>query len=74
MVIAKAGAVAAGLTSERSGWAYYFCSLACKHTFDDPERELRSMRTRVTLALSGVLALESCAPARSSPWPPARRS
>jgi|FEC22Drversion2_1045045.scaffolds.fasta_scaffold00587_14 P-type Cu+ transporter len=57
MVIAKAGAVAAGLTSERGDRTWYFCSPACKHTFDDPERELRSMRTRVTLALSGVLAL-----------------
>ena len=57
MVIAKAGAVAAGLTSERGGRTWYFCSPTCKHTFDDPERELRSMRTRVTLALSGVLAL-----------------
>jgi Cu+-exporting ATPase len=57
MVVSKAGAASAGLTSERAGRTYYFCSPACKHTFDDPERELRSMRTRVTLALSGVLAL-----------------
>jgi len=57
MVVAKAAAVAAGLMSERGGRQYYFCSPACKHTFEDPERELKSMRTRVTIALTGVLAL-----------------
>jgi YHS domain-containing protein len=57
MVIGKAGAIAAGLTAERGGRTYYFCSPACKHTFEDPERELKSMRTRVGIALSGVLAL-----------------
>jgi Cu+-exporting ATPase len=57
MVISKAGAVTAGLTAERGGRTWYFCSPACKHTFEDPERELKSMRTRVTIALSGVLAL-----------------
>ncbi|TXL73128.1 heavy metal translocating P-type ATPase [Vineibacter terrae] len=45
------------LTSQRSGRTFYFCSPACKSTFDDPERELKSMRTRVTIALTGVLAL-----------------
>ncbi|MCK6454076.1 MAG: heavy metal translocating P-type ATPase [Alphaproteobacteria bacterium] len=53
MIVKKATA----LTSERAGRAYYFCSPACKRTFDDPERELKSMRTRVTIALTGVLAL-----------------
>ncbi len=53
MVVKKATA----LTSERAGRTYYFCSPACKRTFDDPERELKSMRTRVTIALTGVLAL-----------------
>jgi Cu+-exporting ATPase len=48
---------ATALISERGGRSYYFCSPACKRTFDDPERELRSMRTRVTIALTGVLAL-----------------
>jgi len=48
---------ATALTSERSGRIYYFCSPACKRTFDDPERELKSMRRRVTIALTGVLAL-----------------
>lgn len=45
------------LTSERAGRTYYFCSPACKRTFEDPEQELKSMRRRVTIALTGVLAL-----------------
>jgi Cu+-exporting ATPase len=45
------------LTSERGGRTYYFCSPACQRTFEDPERELISMRRRVTIALTGVLAL-----------------
>jgi P-type Cu+ transporter len=57
MMVNKAGARAAGLTAERGGRAYYFCSPNCKRTFEDPERELKSMRTRVTIALTGVLAL-----------------
>jgi Cu+-exporting ATPase len=57
MMVEKAGAVAAGLIAESSGRTYYFCSPSCKHTFEDPERELKSMRWRVTVALTGVLAL-----------------
>jgi len=57
MVVAKQAAVSAGLTAERSGRTYYFCSPSCKRTFEDPERELKSMGTRVTIALTGVLAL-----------------
>jgi Cu+-exporting ATPase len=48
---------ATALSAERGGRTYYFCSPACKRTFEDPERELKSMRTRVTIALTGVLAL-----------------
>jgi Cu+-exporting ATPase len=48
---------ATALTAERGSRTYYFCSPACKRTFEDPERELKSMRTRVTIALTGVLAL-----------------
>lgn len=48
---------ASSLTSERGGRTYYFCSPGCKQTFENPERELKSMRTRVTIALTGVLAL-----------------
>jgi Cu+-exporting ATPase len=53
MMVEKATA----LTSERGGRTFYFCSPACKQIFEDPERELKSMRTRVALALTGVLAL-----------------
>jgi P-type Cu+ transporter len=53
MVIPKATA----LKTERSGRSYYFCSQSCLNTFLDPERELKSMRKRVTLALTGVLLL-----------------
>jgi Cu+-exporting ATPase len=53
MVIEKGTA----LKSERGGRAYYFCSPACQRTFESPEAELKAMRTRVTIALTGVLAL-----------------
>jgi len=53
MVVEKATA----LKTERSGRAYYFCSPACQRTFESPEQELKSMRTRVAIALTGVLAL-----------------
>lgn len=53
MVIDKATA----LKSERAGRTYYFCSPACRRTFESPEAELKSMRTRVMIALTGVLAL-----------------
>jgi len=53
MVIPKATA----LKTDRSGRSYYFCSQSCLNTFLDPERELKSMRKRVTLALAGVLLL-----------------
>jgi Cu+-exporting ATPase len=45
------------LSSTRAGRTYYFCSVGCQRTFEAPEAELRSMRTRVTIALTGVLAL-----------------
>ncbi|MBI3772764.1 MAG: heavy metal translocating P-type ATPase [Gammaproteobacteria bacterium] len=48
---------AAALKTERGGRSYYFCSPACQRTFESPEQELKSMRTRVTIALTGVLAL-----------------
>ena len=57
MMVEKAGAAAAGLTAESSGRRYYFCSPTCKHTFEDPDRELKSMQWRVTVALTGVLVL-----------------
>ena len=48
---------ATALTTARGGRIYYFCSPACQQIFEDPERELKKMRTRVALALTGVLAL-----------------
>ena len=53
MVVEKATA----LKSERAGRAYYFCSIGCQRTFESPETELKSMRTRVMIAMTGVLAL-----------------
>ncbi len=53
MVIPKATA----LTTARGGRNYYFCSQGCLSTFLDPERELKSMRKRVTIAMTGVLLL-----------------
>jgi len=53
MMVAKATA----LRSERGARTYYFFSPACQRTFESPEAELKSMRTRVGIALTGVLAL-----------------
>ncbi len=48
---------ATALSSERGGRSYYFCSVGCQRTFEAPEAELKSMKTRVAIALTGVLAL-----------------
>ncbi|WP_454838532.1 heavy metal translocating P-type ATPase [Pseudomonas mohnii] len=45
------------LSRERGGRSYYFCSDTCLRTFESPESELKAMKTRVTIALTGVLAL-----------------
>ena len=45
------------LHTDRGRRTYYFCSSGCLRTFESPEQELKSMRTRVAIALSGVLAL-----------------
>ena len=42
---------------EVGGRSYYFCSETCVRTFEAPEAELKSMKRRVTIALTGVLAL-----------------
>ena len=39
------------------GREYYFCSETCVKTFEAPEAELKDMKRRVTVALTGVLAL-----------------
>nr|WP_253074880.1 heavy metal translocating P-type ATPase [Cupriavidus pinatubonensis] len=48
---------ATALSTERGNRKYYFCSENCLRTFESPERELKAMKTRVTIALTGVLAL-----------------
>ena len=48
---------ATALKSERGNRTYFFCSVGCQRTFESPEQELKSMRTRVAIALTGVLAL-----------------
>lgn len=53
MVVEKATA----LKTERAGRTYYFCSQSCLNTFENPEHELKSMRRRVTIALTGVVLL-----------------
>jgi len=35
---------------------YYFCSQSCADVYTAPERELKAMKRRVTLALAGVIA------------------
>ena len=42
---------------EVGGRSYHFCSETCVRTFEAPEAELKSMKRRVTIALTGVLAL-----------------
>ncbi len=53
MVIEKSTA----LTAERNGRTYYFCSPTCLRTFESPETEIKAMRRRVTIALTGVVAI-----------------
>lgn len=48
---------ATALSAERGNRRYYFCSEGCLRTFESPESELKAMKTRVTIALTGVLAL-----------------
>lgn len=48
---------ATALKTERAGRAYYFCSETCKRTFESPETELKSMKKRVAIAMTGVLVL-----------------
>ena len=53
MVVPRATA----LSALRAGRTYYFCSQGCRQTFLAPEQQLRRMRRRIGIALSGVLAL-----------------
>lgn len=40
-----------------AGRQYYFCSNGCLRTFEAPEAELKAMKRRVAIALTGVVAL-----------------
>ncbi len=53
MMVSKATA----LKTEGGGRTYYFCSPSCQRTFESPEQELKSLKRRVTIALTGVLIL-----------------
>jgi Cu+-exporting ATPase len=53
MLVAKATA----LHGRVAGRDYYFCSDGCRRTFEAPEEELRRLKRRVTVALTGVLIL-----------------
>ncbi|WP_175817031.1 heavy metal translocating P-type ATPase [Burkholderia diffusa] len=48
---------ATALSATRGNRTYYFCSQTCLRTFESPETEMKAMKTRVTIALTGVLAL-----------------
>ncbi|MEM2110217.1 MAG: heavy metal translocating P-type ATPase [Candidatus Odinarchaeota archaeon] len=42
---------------EVNGRTYYFCSETCLRIFESPEKELKSMRRRVSIAVTGAIAL-----------------
>ena len=48
---------ATALRSDIGGRSFYFCSSGCQRTFDAPDDELRRMKRRVTIAMTGVLML-----------------
>lgn len=45
------------LKKEIGGKTYYFCAESCLRSFADPEKEMKSMKRRVTVALTGVMLL-----------------
>jgi Cu+-exporting ATPase len=53
MVVDKATA----LRSEVGGRAHFFCSSGCQRSFEAPEEELRHLKRRVAIAMTGVLIL-----------------
>lgn len=53
MRISKSGAI----KKESDGKTYYFCSEECLQKFESPEQELKNMKKRVAVALSGVVIL-----------------
>jgi Cu+-exporting ATPase len=48
---------ASALHSDLGGRSFYFCSSGCQRTFEAPDEELRQMKRRVAIALTGVLVL-----------------
>jgi Cu+-exporting ATPase len=45
------------LSAVVSGRTYYFCAESCLRSFTKPEEELKAMKKRVYIALSGVVVL-----------------
>src|SRR3989337_673812 len=45
------------LKTEMHGRTYYFCSDSCLHTFVSPEKELKNLKRRVSVAITGVILL-----------------
>ena len=45
------------LNAELGGRKYYFCSESCLRVFESPEVELRNLKRRMYVAISGVLAI-----------------
>lgn len=43
--------------TELGGRMYYFCAQGCLQTFLSPEKELKNLKRRVTVALTGVLLI-----------------
>ena len=48
---------ATALRSEIGGRTFYFCSSGCQRSFEAPDEELRHLKRRVTIAMTGVLVL-----------------
>jgi len=53
MLVTKASA----LTLQVGGRTHYFCSEGCRRTFEAPDEELRNLKRRVSIAMTGVLFL-----------------
>jgi Cu+-exporting ATPase len=45
------------ITRVIGGRTYYFCMESCANTFEDPDKELKDMKKRVSVALAGVVLI-----------------
>jgi Cu+-exporting ATPase len=45
------------ITRVIGGRTYYFCMESCANTFENPEKELKDMKKRVSIAITGVVLL-----------------